>query len=573
MGNRTKQTKRVGKKTAKKAPIEEAPVVDSPVKSAPAVVSDDEIRKMKVTALRDLLTERGLDSKGKKADLLKRLGVTGAKAPPSKKTAVAKGDSDVISRMTVAELTAELKDAGLSTTGAKPAKIARLRKHRAGGGATPARGKGQTKKKVVISEPVSDHSCERAEKSLTKEDVQKVMETFISMGVMSDPDDSEWVADYALAKITGDSKALEFLDAMNPRPVEESEVEEETPIVEEETPAEEVESEEEESPEVKTVDYSVMSFKELKALASSRGLSAKGKKADLMSRLVEADATSEEVSDETPAEVESEEEEILVETVDYSGMSFKDLKALTSSRGLSAKGKKADLVHRLTKADELEADAVAEESEADEEKETLKIHEVEGHEGLFTDGKWQFEKVDGEWTVIGLFNEETPDRSSLLKPEDVAELEENSVRYDPSAVEAEAVEEVDEEESDDADDDEYQKMMDEAEDEDEESEESEEVVIEDEEDGDVADEASEDIDDTIEEIEVSEEDYRKFVDVITSGKASIKDIPRVAKACGLSEDVVIQIATDSKKYAAMYPSVTSSNKKVAKKGGKKRIVG
>ena len=40
--------------------------------AAPALSADD-VKAMKVTGLRDALTERGLDTKGVKADLAKRL--------------------------------------------------------------------------------------------------------------------------------------------------------------------------------------------------------------------------------------------------------------------------------------------------------------------------------------------------------------------------------------------------------------------------------------------------------------------------------------------------------------------
>jgi hypothetical protein len=130
-------------------------------------------------------------------------------------------------------------------------------------------------------------------------------------------------------------------------------------------------------------DYSTMSYRELQAECKSRGLSATGKKEDLRLRLYKTDGTSlAEVAETADEEVEEDdsghdekEEKVDVELQqedqasvgmsielqvddhnesklgeiedDYSAMSYRELQAECKSRGLSATGKKDELLSRL----------------------------------------------------------------------------------------------------------------------------------------------------------------------------------------------------------------------------------
>lgn len=111
---------------------------------------------------------------------------------------------------------------------------------------------------------------------------------------------------------------------------------------------EEDDEKKDEEVEEEEVDYSKMKMDELKALCKEKGLSDKGKKADLVERL-QAPAEEEEVEDE-----QKDEEE--VEDVDYAKMKVDQLKALCKERKLSDKGKKAELIERLSEGADVEED-------------------------------------------------------------------------------------------------------------------------------------------------------------------------------------------------------------------------
>ena len=130
--------------------------------------------KMKVAELREELESRGLDSTGKKAELVARLEVALPAAPPSKKEKVAdpvaeetdfskamrvlkssepqasSSSTDVVpAKMKVAELREELESRGLDSTGKKAELVARLE------AALPA---APPSKKGKVADPVAEET-------------------------------------------------------------------------------------------------------------------------------------------------------------------------------------------------------------------------------------------------------------------------------------------------------------------------------------------------------------------------------------------------------------------------------
>ena len=116
-------------------------------------------------------------------------------------------------------------------------------------------------------------------------------------------------------------------------------------------------------------DLNSMTVKELRELAEDMGLNTRGRKAQLIDRIVEA-----------AAEEEDEDEDDEEEDVDYADLTRAELKALAGARGLSTGGTKAALINRLEANDEEEDDEDEDEDDEDEEGEGP-IASVEGPTG------------------------------------------------------------------------------------------------------------------------------------------------------------------------------------------------
>ena len=110
--------------------------------------------------------------------------------------------------------------------------------------------------------------------------------------------------------------------------------------VEENPPQDKVAEEEQQADDEEAPDYSQLKVPELKKLLSERGLQEKGRKADLIKRLEEADAAA-------PEEEEEDEEEEEMEEEDFSLLRVAELKQRLSALGLPTDGKKAVLVERM----------------------------------------------------------------------------------------------------------------------------------------------------------------------------------------------------------------------------------
>lgn len=151
------------------------------------------------------------------------------------------------------------------------------------------------------------------------------------------------------------------------------EVEEEIEEIEVEDTKEVEESEIEESEEVEDEGYTReelegMKYTELKSLAKDLGVSASGKKVDLIDKILESQSQ----------EVEEPEVEDIAEEYGLNDMTLEELADICAEYGLSTKGKKQALIDRIVKAiangeievdDEEEEEVYEEEEEEDEEEE------------------------------------------------------------------------------------------------------------------------------------------------------------------------------------------------------------
>ena len=150
----------------------------------------------------------------------------------------------------------------------------------------------------------------------------------------------------------------------------------------------------EEAQEPEQTDFSKLTVAELRKILDERGLSTKGKKAQLVTRLEEADS-SDNAKIEEDNQVQHSAEEPQVEEVntakeDYSSWKVTELRTKLKELGLDTRGRKAELVERL----EAQAhDSQPEDTKEEEEKvdlSKLKVAELKqmlASKGLDTSGR------------------------------------------------------------------------------------------------------------------------------------------------------------------------------------------
>lgn len=117
-----------------------------------------------------------------------------------------------------------------------------------------------------------------------------------------------------------------------------------------------------------------MTAKDLKEALSKRGLSTAGKKDELVERLtdaVEAEANAAKDCKPVVDGKSDEEEDKSIKSIkveDISSMNVKEIKEALSTRGLSTRGKKSELVERLTEAVEAKNGASTDKNDAKDDK-------------------------------------------------------------------------------------------------------------------------------------------------------------------------------------------------------------